>query len=247
MSPATRVMLVEPEGRRRNQIAAAICSEPSLLLADSVACGRRSLERLAQIRPEVLLAGAALADPRVAEFVRCAREILASCDILTIVPQGHEHAGLESLAAGAGWCLPDGCSGTDLAAHIRHVRNGGCPVSPSVARLLLERLRDPEAARPQPVPGRGTLTTREIEVLQQLARGCTYAQAAEALSLSAHTVAAHVKNMYRKLAVRSAGAAVMRAIELRIIGGAEPMRCAHPIQGWRPCATRATMGEGRNI
>lgn len=218
MNAATRVMLVEPEGRRRNRIAAAICGEPSLLLADSVACGRRSLERLAQVRPEVLLAGATLADPRVAEFVRSARELLASCDILTIVPQGHEHAGLESLAAGAGGCLPEGCSGTDLAAHIRQVRDGGCPVAPGVAHLLLERLRDPEAAKPQPVPARGTLTAREVEVLRQLARGCTYAQAAEALSLSMHTVAAHVKNMYRKLAVHSAGAAVMRAIELRLIG-----------------------------
>lgn len=220
MSPAIRVMLVEPEGRRRNRIAAAICGEPNLLLADSVACGRRSLEHLAQVRPEVLLAGAALADPRVAEFVRSARAILAGCDVLTIVPQGHERAALESLAAGAGGCLPDTCSGAELATYVEQLRAGGCPVAPNVTRLLLEQVREsrPEKRDRSPAQGApGELTQREAEVLRQLARGCTYAQAATTLGVSLHTVAAHVKNSYRKLGVHSASAAVMRAIELRII------------------------------
>ena len=62
------------------------------------------------------------------------------------------------------------------------------------------------------------LTNREIEVLGRLARGCTYEKAAEALGMSAHTVASHVKNAYRKLEVHSAAAAVMRAIELGLMG-----------------------------
>ena len=61
------------------------------------------------------------------------------------------------------------------------------------------------------------LTSREIEVLARLARGCTYAKTAEALGMSAHTVASHVKNAYRKLEVHSAAAAVMRAIELGLM------------------------------
>jgi DNA-binding NarL/FixJ family response regulator len=61
------------------------------------------------------------------------------------------------------------------------------------------------------------LTPRETAVLQLLARGCTYSQAAERLGISTHTVRSHVKNAYRKLAVRSAAAAVMRAIELRLL------------------------------
>jgi DNA-binding CsgD family transcriptional regulator len=58
------------------------------------------------------------------------------------------------------------------------------------------------------------LTERETDVLRLLARGHTYAQAARALGMSAHTVATHVKNAYRKLEVHSAAAAVMRAVEL---------------------------------
>jgi len=58
------------------------------------------------------------------------------------------------------------------------------------------------------------LTLREAHVLGVIAHGCTYEQAAARLGISAHTVAAHIKNIYRKLDVHSAGAAVMRAIEL---------------------------------
>ena len=61
------------------------------------------------------------------------------------------------------------------------------------------------------------LTDRELEVLVRLARGCTYAQAAEELGMSAHTVASHVKNLYRKLGVHSAAAAVTRAIALGLM------------------------------
>jgi DNA-binding CsgD family transcriptional regulator len=61
------------------------------------------------------------------------------------------------------------------------------------------------------------LTGRETQVLRLIAGGCTYTQVAARLGVSAHTVAAHVKNMYRKLDVHSAAAAVMRAVELRLL------------------------------
>jgi DNA-binding CsgD family transcriptional regulator len=62
-----------------------------------------------------------------------------------------------------------------------------------------------------------TLTLREVEVLWLIAHGCTYADVGVQLGISAHTVAAHIKNTYRKLDVHSAGAAVMRAVELRLL------------------------------
>lgn len=64
------------------------------------------------------------------------------------------------------------------------------------------------------------LTSREAEVLQLLARGCTYIQVSDKLGMSLHTVESHVKNIYRKLEVHSARAAVWRAAELRLFGEA---------------------------
>jgi len=65
----------------------------------------------------------------------------------------------------------------------------------------------------------GPLTAREIDVVRLLSRGCTYAQIGDRLGISVHTVTSHIKNSYRKLEVRTAAAAVMRAVELQLIGG----------------------------
>lgn len=57
------------------------------------------------------------------------------------------------------------------------------------------------------------LTPREVAVLGLLARGSSYAEIAADLRVSVHTVATHVKNLYRKLGVHSARAAVERALD----------------------------------
>ena len=63
------------------------------------------------------------------------------------------------------------------------------------------------------------LTLREADVMRLLASGCSYAEIAERLGISAHTVGSHIKNVYRKLDVHCAAAAVMRPLELQAIGG----------------------------
>lgn len=61
------------------------------------------------------------------------------------------------------------------------------------------------------------LTLREADVVRLLASGCTYEQIGTRLGISAHTVASHIKNTYRKLEVHCAAAAVMRAVELNLL------------------------------
>jgi DNA-binding CsgD family transcriptional regulator len=72
------------------------------------------------------------------------------------------------------------------------------------------------------------LTLREANVLALLAAGCSKKQIAVRLGISAHTVVSHVRNTYRKLQVNSAAAAVMRAVELKIL---QPARHDRELQG----------------
>jgi DNA-binding CsgD family transcriptional regulator len=59
------------------------------------------------------------------------------------------------------------------------------------------------------------LTAREIDVVQLLAKGCTYGRVAQRLGISEHTVTSHIKNLYRKLGVRSRDEAAEAARRLR--------------------------------
>jgi len=66
------------------------------------------------------------------------------------------------------------------------------------------------------------LTPRESDVLRLVARGRSYAQIGKDLGVSPHTVTSHIKNAYRKLGVCSGAAAVMRALELKLLGEGSP-------------------------
>jgi len=68
---------------------------------------------------------------------------------------------------------------------------------------------------------RTALTCREAQVLACLSQGCTYARIGDRLGMSLHTVTTHIKNIYRKLEVHCAAAAVRRGLELQVLGEGE--------------------------
>jgi DNA-binding NarL/FixJ family response regulator len=128
---------------------------------------------------------------------------------------GDEAHVLASIEAGAtGYLLKRSLSDT-LAATVRELRAGGSPISPVIARQLLLRFKrggEGGAGPASPVPiDDGGLSEREREVLLFIAKGFTVGEIADMLHLSAHTVATHVKHIYRKLAVHSRTEAVFEA------------------------------------
>lgn len=94
----------------------------------------------------------------------------------------------------------------------------GLPLSLGVTRRLLERLRLPAStARAVTVVDKVVLSTRETEVLNLIARGCSYKEVSSALAISNVTVATHLQNTYQKLAVHSKSEAVYEASKLGLI------------------------------
>jgi DNA-binding NarL/FixJ family response regulator len=103
---------------------------------------------------------------------------------------------------------------------IRLLRAGGSPVSPVVARSVLRAIRNRMAAEPAaraPQPESNPLSTRETEILQLLAKGMSFNEIGEILGISPHTVTAHIKKIYRKLAVHSRGEAVYEATQMGLL------------------------------
>jgi DNA-binding NarL/FixJ family response regulator len=209
-SPSIRLLLVTQNRDARERIASAIRAESQVLFADCATNGREGLARLAARRPDVLLVGLPLPDMSGVEFVRAAKRVLASCQILLIAATGTEEALIAAIEAGAAGCVLEGCDANELVGHALKLRAGGSPLSPLVARKLVERLH----ARTLAHGASSALTARESDVVCLLANGLSYSQIGDKLGVSLNTVGSHIKNAYRKLDVHSATAAVMRAVEL---------------------------------
>lgn len=122
-----------------------------------------------------------------------------------------------ALRAGAqGYLLKDQ-SPEQLVQQLRGISEGHPPLSPSVARRLLEHFReDKEAARIE-TPEEALLTPREREVLVQLTRGISIADIGTVMNISRHTVGDHVKNIYRKLNISSRAEAAMQAKQMGLV------------------------------
>jgi DNA-binding NarL/FixJ family response regulator len=111
----------------------------------------------------------------------------------------------EALRAGAvGYVLKQHAL-AELAAVLEMVAAGGSPLSPGIARRVLETFRDPRE-RFEP------LSARERELLVCFADGRSYGEAAELLEISIDTVRTHVRRMYKKLQVTSRPQAVLAAL-----------------------------------
>ncbi|MFO7642678.1 MAG: LuxR C-terminal-related transcriptional regulator [Candidatus Competibacteraceae bacterium] len=75
----------------------------------------------------------------------------------------------------------------------------------------------PPTPAPVSTPNTSGITERELQVLRLVAKAFSYGEIAGLLNLSVHTVTTHIKQIYRKLAVRSRGEAVYEALQLGLI------------------------------
>ena len=123
---------------------------------------------------------------------------------------GEESRLVGALEAGATGYVLKGCSEQELVTAIEQICSGGAPISPLLARRLLQRFRvvAPNAAAPASEAAEAgsdgvLLSPRECEVLQLLAQGYVNKEIARRLSIAPTTVGSHVKNLYRKLSVHS--------------------------------------------
>ena len=118
----------------------------------------------------------------------------------------------QALAAGAAGYLLKGDASTKIGEALSTLKEGGAPISPTIARRLLEdfRTRPPKTE----TPAAADLTTREREIIELFAKGATYDEVAKMLSMSVNTVRHHVRGMYRKLHVCSKAEAVTMAFRL---------------------------------
>jgi len=215
----TRILVVDDDDAFRESVCAAIARDDAMVLAAQAGSVARAREAIVRGNFDVALVDLGLPDGNGIDLIREIARTRPDVDVMVVTVFGDEAHVLASIEAGAtGYLLKRSLKDT-LGATVCELRAGGSPISPVIARQLLHRFKRgaTEPAKPEaetsatPLVDDGGLSEREREVLLFIAKGFTVGEIANMLHLSAHTVATHVKHIYRKLAVHSRTEAVFEA------------------------------------
>lgn len=215
------IIIVEDEPEFRRRFVQIVENEPSMNLVGVAANKREAQVIVDRENFDVMLIDLGLPDGSGIELIRQVSQKKPEVDIMVVTVFGDEQHVVSSIEAGAtGYILKDSAP-ADVISCIRLLRAGGSPVSPVVARSVLRAIRNrmgttAPAARAQGAE-QNPLSARETEILQLLAKGMSFNEIGEILGISPHTVTAHIKKIYRKLAVHSRGEAVYEATQMGLL------------------------------
>lgn len=152
----------------------------------------------AKVEVDVALIDLRLPDGSGLDVIRRIRERRPHADAVVITVLDDPSTVLQAVRAGArGYILKD-WTAEQIVDGVRELAAGGAPMSPRIARLVLDTVRaETPAGAPAP------LTDREQEVVALLCEGRTYREAATALGITVGTIQTYVKTIYSKLEVES--------------------------------------------
>jgi DNA-binding NarL/FixJ family response regulator len=218
-----RVVVVEDDPSHRERFRHHLRLDDRLTLIAEFANATTAMAAIPPLIPDVALVDLGLPDKTGFDVIAHIHHAAPRAEIMVVSVFGGERNLLRAIEAGAtGYLLKDAMP-PDFLAAIHALRAGESPISPSLARHLLNRYRpvtEPQGGgdlAPSDAGGEG-LTAREIDILERIASGASIAEIAQLLFLSTHTVKTHVKNIYRKLEAHSRVQAVSIAQRRHIIG-----------------------------
>lgn len=204
------VLLVEDDPLCRQRLVHAIKVQASLKVLAEAGSIREAMALRKKIIPDVLVVDIGLPDGSGIDLIRQCKAMHGETICLVMTIYGDKQHVFEALSAGAAGYLLKDAPLSELGEAILSAIEGDAPVSPSIAKSLLEHLR--------PIKGESTpdvdmqhMTPREEEILNYLALGFSRAEIVSKLEISINTVSIHIKHIYRKLQVNSGKKAVFKA------------------------------------
>jgi two-component system, NarL family, response regulator NreC len=191
----TRILITDDHGVLRAALRALLKNEADMEVVGEAADGTEALRLAAELHPDVILLDMSMPGVSGMEVARELHQTLPDVRVLVLTVHEDEYMVREALQVGAAGYIIKRAFDTELINAIRSVANGDLYVHPALTRILVREHNAP-AVLPHTV---SSLTRREMEVLQLIARGYTNAQVAEELSLSVRTVETHRSNLMDKL------------------------------------------------
>lgn len=206
--------IIEDQARTREGLRALIASSDGFECIGAWGSMEAALAAEWSVPPNVVLLDLGLPGMSGLEGIVLLRRRCPSAALVVLTVYEDNDRVFRALCAGANGYLLKNTAPAKLVDGLREANNGGAPMSPEIARLVIEvfrRVHPPEKAT-------HNLTPQELRLLKLLVEGHSYKTAAGEMGVSINTVAFHIQNIYAKLQVHSKSEAVARALNENLFG-----------------------------
>ncbi len=210
-----RVLLADDQELVRDGLAMIVGAQEDLVVVGHAGDGATAVDAVRRTAPDVVLMDVRMP---VLDGVAAASRILeqsAPPRVLMLTTFDVDEHAFAALRAGASGFLLKSASGEDVVHAIRAVHRGDAVIAPEITRRLLDQVDLPGPPR-RPPELRG-LTTREREIVREVATGASNAEIAERLFVSEATVKTHVGRVLSKLQLRDRVQIVVLAYEAGLV------------------------------
>lgn len=194
-NPAIKVSLIEDQRDIREGLATLINGTGGFRIAGAFSSIASALAGIALSPPDLILLDIGLPGMSGIEGIPLLQERCPQALILVLSVHDDDDRIFGALCAGASGYLLKNTAPARLLESMREAVSGGSPMSPEVARRMVQLFRKFNP----PEQSDCSLTPHENRLLQLLAEGHNYRSAALHLSLSVNTIAFHMKRIYEKL------------------------------------------------
>jgi DNA-binding NarL/FixJ family response regulator len=196
---AIKVFLLDDHEVVRRGIRDLLESEDDIVVVGESGLAQEATRRIPALRPDVAILDGRLPDGTGIDVCREVRSQDPSINVLILTSYDDDDALFSAIMAGASGYVLKQIKGTLLVDTVRQVAAGQSMLDPAVTAQVLERLR----SGPSTDPALDQLTSQELKILEQIARGKTNRQIAETLFLAEKTVKNYVSSLLAKLNLES--------------------------------------------
>jgi DNA-binding NarL/FixJ family response regulator len=210
-----RILIVDDHTLLRDGISALLALVPDMEVVGEAGNGKEALERVRELRPDVVLMDIEMPIMDGLEASRKIHERYPAVKVLILSQYDDAEHVLDAVGAGAKGFVTKTAASAELAASIRSVYGGDSYLSPQAARELVGEFQ--RAERPRSDDLYDQLTGREKEILKLIAQGRTTQQIADLLVISRKTAEGHRANLMAKLDVHDRVELVKYALRKGII------------------------------
>jgi DNA-binding NarL/FixJ family response regulator len=209
----TRVLIADDDDLMRAGLIELLSTDASIDIVCEAATGRQAIDRTCSLAPDVVLMDVRMPDLDGISATHELARVAPAAKVLILTTFEHDDYIFGGLRAGASGFLLKRTRPEELIAAVHTIAAGEALLSPSITRRVIDRM----AQQPTPeLANRGELaqlTTREREVLDQMARGLSNREIAAVLVVEESTIRTHVKRVLSKLDLRDRVQAVIYAYE----------------------------------